>query len=404
MFAVMFCYLFFYTGRQTFGFAIPGMQKEFGLSKEALGWVSAIMLWSYAFGQAINGSLADKYGGRRVMTAGAVLSCLANWVMSFALGFKTLALPWGINGYFQALGWAPGSRILSNWWDRSERGKVYGLYVLAASSASVLSYVTSILVVGVFEMDWRWIFRLPVLLMLIGGMTFYIFVRDRPEDLGFKSPDTGMANDNSEPASQVDGETVWERYKAVLKHPKILIASISIGFMNAARYGLIVWVPVHFLGADWSKSPNSLIDPKWISIALPIGMAFGAISNGWISDKIFGSNRSKAIVLFMLIGALTSLGMYTESPGYVMLVTLFAAGFFVYGPASSFWALCPDLVGAKRSGTATGVMNAFAYVFAGFSEPLIGRLIDQSGHTSIIFPVVAGSCIASALIAVFIRR
>ena len=38
---VSFCYLFYYTGRQTFGFAIPGIQKELGLSKEMLGWVSA---------------------------------------------------------------------------------------------------------------------------------------------------------------------------------------------------------------------------------------------------------------------------------------------------------------------------------------------------------------------------
>ena len=29
--AAMFCYLFFYTGRQTFGFAIPGIQAEFGV-------------------------------------------------------------------------------------------------------------------------------------------------------------------------------------------------------------------------------------------------------------------------------------------------------------------------------------------------------------------------------------
>ena len=39
--AAMFCYLFFYTGRQTFGFAIPGIQAEFGVSKAALGWASA---------------------------------------------------------------------------------------------------------------------------------------------------------------------------------------------------------------------------------------------------------------------------------------------------------------------------------------------------------------------------
>lgn len=76
--AAMFCYLFFYTGRQTFGFAIPGIQAEFGLSKETLGWASSAMLWAYAIGQAINGNLADKFGGRRIMTLGAVLSCGAS--------------------------------------------------------------------------------------------------------------------------------------------------------------------------------------------------------------------------------------------------------------------------------------------------------------------------------------
>ena len=68
--AAMFCYLFFYTGRQTFGFAIPGIQAEFGVSKQALGWASAALLWCYAFGQAINGNLGDKFGGRRVMKIG----------------------------------------------------------------------------------------------------------------------------------------------------------------------------------------------------------------------------------------------------------------------------------------------------------------------------------------------
>ena len=36
---VSFCYLFYYTGRQTFGFAIQGIQKELGLSKSCWdGW------------------------------------------------------------------------------------------------------------------------------------------------------------------------------------------------------------------------------------------------------------------------------------------------------------------------------------------------------------------------------
>src|SRR5215475_13108626 len=84
---VSFCYLFYYLGRQTFGFAIPGIQKELGLSKEMLGWVSASMLWAYAVGQSINGNLGDKWGGRIMMLAGAILSFFANWATSYATSF-----------------------------------------------------------------------------------------------------------------------------------------------------------------------------------------------------------------------------------------------------------------------------------------------------------------------------
>ena len=405
--AAMLCYLFFYTGRQTFGFAIPGIQKEFGFSKETLGWVSSAMLWAYAIGQAINGNLADKYGGRRIMSLGAILSCFANWVVSFSSGFVSLIFPWAVNGYFQALGWAPGSRLLSNWWGIGERGKVYGFYVFAAGCASVLSYVTSIVVLDVLHLDWRWIFRIPVLLMLAGGVFFYLVARERPEDMGFQPLDTGVANagDKANAALDDQHESSWTRYKAVLSNWRLIVAALSLGFQNAARYGLIVWVPVHFFGSNWAKTPDAFINPKWISIALPVGMAIGALSNGWISDKLFGSKRYKAIMLYMVLGALTSLWMFTI-PGHSMIgvLALFLCGFFVYGPASSFWALCPDLVGARRAGTATGIMNFSSYLFAGLGEPLIGHLLDSSGNTALVFPIVAVSCAISAVVALFIKR
>lgn len=34
---VTFCYLFYYTGRQTLGFAVAGIQHDYGLSKYQIG-------------------------------------------------------------------------------------------------------------------------------------------------------------------------------------------------------------------------------------------------------------------------------------------------------------------------------------------------------------------------------
>lgn len=404
--AVMFCYLFYYTGRQTFGFAIPGIQAELGLSKAALGWISAALLWSYAVGQMINGNLGDKFGGRRMMCAGAVASFALNWLTSFGAGFKSLAVAWGLNGLAQSMGWAPGSKVVSNWFGPSERGRAFGLYVLAAGSASVLSFVTSLVVLDILHLDWRWIFRLPVALMLLGALVVWVVAKDRPADAGFPE-ETCEANGGAQMVGV--GETSRERYRAAFSNGRLLLAGLAIGFQNTVRYGLLIWVPVYFLGSAHKLNPAG----KWISVALPVGMALGALASGWISDRYCNSRRSGVIAAFMALAALAALGMWMLPPGHLLgLPLLFLAGFFAYGPQSAFWALAPDLMGRERAGTAVGVMNFFAYAMAGLGEPLIGWMIQHNPlggapgteDVSLVFPLAAVAALASAGLALLIRR
>ena len=42
--------------------------------------------------------------------------------------------------------------------------------------------------------------------------------------------------------------------------------------------------------------------------------------------------------------------------------------------------------------------------WAGLAEPLIGRLLDSTANTSLIFIVVTSACLCSAAVAMFIRR
>ncbi|MHC4582280.1 MAG: MFS transporter [Planctomycetota bacterium] len=422
--ATMFCYLFYYTGRQTFGFAIPLIEKELGLSKTTLGYFGTSLLWAYAIGQAINGNLGDKYGGRLMMSLGAVLSCGFNWIVSLGVGFWSLFIPWTGNGFVQSMGWAPGSRVLSNWWGRHERGRAFGFFMFAAGMSSVLAFITSLVVLKTLDLDWRWIFRLPVLLLLAGGIVYYLIVRDRPQDLGYDSPHDDLAKDLKEAENNEIGaeaangnsgydasETSLQRYTVVLGNWRFMAASIAIGFQSSARYGLLIWVPVHFLGKDWKNSQAA-----WISVALPVGMALGAVTGGWISDKVFNSVRWKLITSFMTLAAIASMIMFFLPRGHSAgIMILFLCGFFAYGSQSAFWALCPDLLGHNRAGTGVGIMDFFAYLFAGLVCPLIGRMIESHtvldsvtgemvDNTALVFPVVAVACIISAVIGLFIRR
>lgn len=394
--AVMFCYLFFYTGRQNFGWAILGIGDEFGVSKQDIGWIGAGMLWAYGIGQFINGNLADKFGARRMMVLGGFLSFVMNWATSFSSSYVMVLIFWTINGFCQSLGWAPGSRLVANWWGGNERGKAFGFYVFAAGCSSILIYLLSIVLLDVYEFDWRWLFRLPVLLLLLGCTVFYITVRDKPEDRGFPA-----LEDNGNEVPNDDNESFLQRYLVVLKNKRFVLACLSIGFQNMARYGLLVWVPLYYLGTKINESSNT-----WIALALPVGMALGTVFFGQLSDRYFKSNRSKPIALSMTLAGLVVLLVYLVPKDNIMggLVLMFLSGFLVYGPQSCYWPLSPDLLGIKRSGTGVGVMNTFAYAFAGAGEPFIGYMADITGQENIVFVVTAVVCMLSAAIILLVRR
>lgn len=335
------------------------------------------------------------------MIAGAILSLGANWVFSFGHSFWFFMFAWGANGYFQSMGFAPGSRLLSNWWGVEHRGFVYGIYVGFSGFSSVLAFVLPLVILGMMQLDWIWIFRLAPLSMLLGAIALWFFVSERPEDKNLRSIERP---DGNSAVTAEDALTSTQRYLIVLRNWRLYIAGFAIGFQNAARYALVVWVPVHFLGLDW-KTSSTLIDPKWITVALPIGMALGALSNSWISDVVFHGRRYLAIVAYMILASATAmLMMLIPHASMLSIGLLFLCGFFVFGPASSFWALCPDIFGRHAAGTATGVLNTMSYAFAGIGEPVIGHMIDTTGNTSIIFPVVAGLCMASAMLSLLIKR
>jgi len=405
----MFCYLFYYTGRHNFGWAIDGMSADLNLTKTDIGWISGSMLACYGLGQAVNGNLGDKFGARRMMALGALFSAALNWSVSYASSFTSVLIFWSANGFAQSLGWAPGSRLISNWWSRTERGKAFGFYTFAAGSSSVLTYVLSIgvlLVIGMMNSSdetWRWIFRVPVLFLPIGAILFFLIARDRPEDLGFVSPADPLDEDQKSDADDnSDTETSFQRYRAVLSNKKFLIACVAIGFESWARYGLLVWVPVHYLGAGWKQQPGTL----WITLSLPVGMALGALTAGQLSDRLFQSNRSRPIALFLGLGSLVSMAMYfvPTSNTYLGIVLLFLAGFLVYGPQASFWALCPDILGRRRAGTGVGIMDACAYGVAALGEVAIGRIVDVTGTTAAVFPITSAVCAAGAFCILFVRQ
>lgn len=392
LFITMFCYLFFYTGRHNFGWAAHALAEDLHISFEKIGWVSFSMLIGYAVGQFINGNLADRFSPRVMIPLGGLLSVLTNVAISFSGSFPLILVLWTCNGFFQSMAWAPGSKLITSWWLKNERGMALGFYTMAAGSSSVVTYFLSILLVQQ-KQDWQILFRVPVLFLLAALVIFYITARSKPSEAGYEDiippPPAGIA------------ENWKQRYEIVLGNWRFLVACLAIGFQSMARYGLIFWVPIYFLGGNYKNDPQQL----WVSLLLPTGMAIGAFSFGYISDKLFSGNRPASISIGMLLCAAVSMTIFLlpAQTGVTAGTLMFFAGFFVYGPQANFWPLCPEILGERYVGTGVGIMNMSAYLFAALGEPVMGKVIDVTGNPAMVFFTVAIIAILSSISILFIN-
>ncbi len=385
------CYLVYYTGRQNLGWAIPGVRAELGLSATEIGWISGAGLIVHGASQVVSGHFADRAGGRRLIALGAIASCALNWAGSFARGFWTLAIPWALNGCAQSLGFAPASRLLAAWWAPGERGRAYGLLNGAAGLSSVITYTTAALVIA--WLSWRWVLRLPVLLLLLGAAVVWCFARDRPEDLGFPPlAGPGAAGSRPAPTSDIREPDVsfGTRVREALRNRAFVLASVGFGFANWARLGLLVWAPSHLLGTGTAAKAS------WISLALPLGMALGAFVGGYTVDRFFAGNHPRMIVLSLLLAAGVTLGLLVTPPDARSLALLFAAGLLIFSPFPSFTVLGAELLGPQAVGAGVGFMNGFGYGTAALGDVVMGTVIDATGRTGAVFAVAAGACVLGA--------
>jgi OPA family glycerol-3-phosphate transporter-like MFS transporter len=385
--ATMLCYLCFYTGRQNFGFFAKSMQEDLQLSATAVGSISAALLLAYGIGQSINGALADRYRPGNLVALGALLSVALNWVTSFGTTYGSIIVPWAANGYAQSFGWAPSCRLTSGWSRPEERGRAFGLLLVSAACSSILTFALCILVLRYFS--WHWALRLPPLTLAAASIFFWYTTRHRPPD------GSTIAGEGA--------ETARERYRHVLRNRSFQLASLSLGCESIARYGLIYWVPMHFLGANWREDA---LGSAMTTLGLPIGMALGAFLAGYLTDRLFPGNPSTLIALMLILAAAVCglLAVVPRTEVVAGFVLLLAAGFLVYGPQAGYWALCPALAGQQRVGTAVGVMNACAYGFASAGEVLIGYVVDRTGTTTSLFHVVLTASLAGAALALLSSR
>jgi sugar phosphate permease len=225
------------------------------------------------------------------------------------------------------------------------------------------------------------------------AVLFFIFQRNKPEDVGLPAvePEPELSAEETAANSKL---SVWEPLKEILRNRTVLVLGLAYFMLKPARYAILLWGPV----IVFEQMPSvGKVGAAIIPTSFELAGLLGPIMIGMASDKLFGARRMPACVLSLLALTVTlALFMGALHTGSVMLVValLFVMGLTLYGPDSMIsGAAAIDFGKAKAGATAAGFVNGCGSVGA-----VLGGLLPGYFDSVTVFIVFAGCALFSALV------
>ena len=188
-------YAAYYLGRVNISTAMPDMQASLDFTKSQVGLISTGFFWAYALGQLINGQLGDRISPRRFVLIGMLVSALINLIFAGLSTWSVMVVLWTINGYMQATGWGPIVRTLANWLTTAQRRKVGTVFGSCFVAGNALTWLLTGWLVANF--GWRSAFWLPAVLLIFLALTWYVVMRDTPEEANQSLPTPDLLAETS---------------------------------------------------------------------------------------------------------------------------------------------------------------------------------------------------------------
>jgi sugar phosphate permease len=397
-------YLFYYFGKKNIGPAAKAIEDALGLAHKDFGWALTAFTLSYALGQFVNGFLGDRYEPKRVMLIGALGGVVANVLFGLSNALALFIVFWAVNGYFSAMGWAPGCRILCNWFPERRWGWWMGVYNFFPYFGGAL-----VLPVAAYSIErwgsWKGAFFVPPLFLLGMALLFAVLCKSSPEKAGFKTP-------WKNPSAPVAGRRTGPRdYWRAFKHPR-MAAPYTVAFgANGIRWGLLNWLIVMLqTPAAEGGFGLALTKASWVGSLVDWGGMFFALALGLASDYVFRGRRWQTIVISMIASGaalfyLAKGASLLDLPAGMLLLCagVFLSGGLIQGIHTPLFCLPGDILGQELAGTGAGIMDGWMYVGAALAGFPLGWWFDTYGLMSGL-ALLGGVSVAFGLVAVAIRR
>ena len=340
------------------------LMTEFALNAAALGQLSALYFYSYVAMQVPTGILADHWGPRRLLSAGAASAAIGTLLFALSPTYFWSGAGRLLVGASVAVAFVGMLKLASHWLPDRHFSLASGMALFAGIIGAVVAGVPLRLLVDAF--GWRPVMVVSGLVTAVLAVAIWWVVRDDPVDRGYVSHAAEHPDDTQAP----DG--VWIGLKRVVGYRNIrLLFLVPGGLVGSVLTFAGLWgVPyltTHYgLTSTHAAALTSLMLVAW---------AFGGPIFGALSDRI---GLRKPLYLGGMVVAAVGWAMLIFMPSLpltalaVLLVIIgFATGCMIIG-----FAFAKESVPGRLAGTASGIANMGVMIGPMLLQPAVGVILD----------------------------
>ena len=343
------------------------MMGDLQASGALLGVLSSAYFYPYALMQLPAGLLSDSWGPRRSISLFFTVAFVGSIVLGLAGSVLWALIGRALVGLGVAMLFVPTMKVLAEWFRPKEFATMTAILMVMGGLGSLTA--ASPLAILSNRIGWRLSFVAVGFFTLLMAILVWLFVRDRPADLGWPSP--------AEPSgSSPSAIGLLEGIKRVLIYPRFWPIAIwfffdcAIFFSFGGLWGGPYLIQIH--GLSKAKAGQILS-------MLAIGMIVGSPFLSFLSNRIFRGRKPVLLLSSFIVLCLTALLAFcTEQLSitslYLLCLTLgvFSSAIVVIGFTTT-----KELFPVQIAGTSTGLVNLFPFAGGALFQPFLGRCLHR---------------------------
>ena len=347
------------------------LMADFQMGAAALGNLSAYYFYSYVAIQIPTGILADVWGPRKLLTAGASVAALGAFLFAAAPDLLLANMGRLLIGASVGVAWVALLKLSMHWFPPHRFAMTSGLALCCGLLGAVSAGVPLRILIDHFA--WRPVMAAAAAVSVAIAVSLWIVVRDDPTEkgyTGFIAPDSVSDHSLSSLLSGLLKVLTYRNTWIVAIVPSGIAGSI-LAF--AGLWGIPFLTTHYDLAPEKSAALTSLLLITW---------GLGGPVAGTISDRM---GRRKPIYIggSFTASACWYLILFVQGLPLWLLILLI----LIVGTASGVmvlsFAFAKESAPAPLSGTVSGVTNMGVMMGPMILQPLMGWLLDKNWNGTI---------------------